>query len=235
MEAPDAPAARPITLHGFGKVPNVVIGLTRDLRILWALEELGLPYEVHGLDQPKGELNEKEFARISPFNQVPVIEDDGFVIAESGAILLYLAERAGELGDVRRRTEVTRWMFAALTTVEPPIAQIVLLDLQAKFGKKAGAGADLRPGLCEWAHRCLGALDRWLDGKRFITGDDFTLADIAMTTVLRQAWRAELLGDHRHVRRYRELCEGRPAWARALANYEQRLGVAAGAARTISA
>jgi glutathione S-transferase len=57
---------------------------------------------------------------------------------ESGAILLYLAERAGELGDVRRRTEVTRWMFAGLTTVEPPIAQIVLLDLQAKFGRRRG-------------------------------------------------------------------------------------------------
>ncbi|MDC0682121.1 glutathione S-transferase family protein [Sorangium atrum] len=233
MEAHDAPTARPITLYGFGKVPSVVIGLTRDLRILWALEELGLPYEVHGLDQPKGELNEGHFARISPFNQVPVIEDDGFVIAESGAILLHLAERAGELSDLRKRAEVTRWTFAALTTVEPPIAQIVLLDLKAKFGKTAGA--DLRPELCAWAQRCLGALDRWLDGKQFVTGDDFTVADIAMTTVLRQAWRADLLGDHPHVRRYRELCEARPAWARALAGYEQRLGVAAGAARTMSA
>lgn len=232
-EAHDSPDARPITLYGFAKVPSVVIGLTRDLRVLWALEELGLSYEVHGLDQPKGELREGDFARISPFNQVPVIDDDGLVVAESGAILIYLAERAGKLSDVRKRTEVTRWTFAALTTVEPPIAHIVLLDLKAKFGNTAGA--DLRPELCAWAQRCLGSLDRWLCDRRFVTSDDFTVADIAMTTVLRQAWLAELLGDHAHVRRYRELCESRPAWARALANYEQRLGVAAGAARTMSA
>ena len=84
-EAHGPAAARPIRLYGFGNVPSVVIGLTRDLRVLWALEELGLPYKVHGLDQPKGELSQGDFARISPFNQVPVIDDDGFVLCDAQA------------------------------------------------------------------------------------------------------------------------------------------------------
>jgi glutathione S-transferase len=235
MDPADRPAARPpIVLHGFGKLPNVVIGLTRDLRILWALEELGLSYEVHALDQPRGELKEADFTRINPFQQVPVIEDDGLVVTESGAILLYLAERANALGDLRRRTEVMRWTFAALNTVEPPIAHVVLLDLKARFTKTA-PNAEVRGGLCEWARRVLGSLERWLDGKPFVTGEAFTVADIAMTTVLRQAAQTELLDDHPGVRRYRERCEARPAWARVLDDYAKRLGVPADAARNVSA
>jgi glutathione S-transferase len=76
-----------ITLYGFGRVHPLVHGLTRDLRVQWALEELGLPYEVRGLDHTGGETKQEEFRRISPFQQLPLIDDDGFVLAESAAIL----------------------------------------------------------------------------------------------------------------------------------------------------
>ena len=129
-----------ITLYGFGRVHRQVIGETRDLRAQWALEEVGLPYRVHGLDHTGGELDSAAYKRISCFRQVPVIDDDGFVVAESGAVLLYIADKAGKLipSDFQGRMRVVQWCFAALTTVERPLMEIQLID---KFG---GDGAEHR-------------------------------------------------------------------------------------------
>jgi glutathione S-transferase len=78
-----------ITLYGFGNIFPEGRGETKDLWAQWALEETGLPYRVHALDHTAGELDGDAYGRISPFKQVPVIEDDGFVVAESAAIVLY--------------------------------------------------------------------------------------------------------------------------------------------------
>lgn len=86
-----------ITLYGFGRIFPEGRGETKDLWVQWALEELGLPYRVHALDHTGGELDSAAYERISPFRQAPVIDDDGFVVAESAAIVLYLAEKAGKL------------------------------------------------------------------------------------------------------------------------------------------
>src|SRR5450755_3705846 len=86
-----------ITLYGFKRVRDFVVGETRDLRALWALEETDLAYEVHGLDFIRGDTQTDSYRQISPFNQVPVIDDDGFILAETGAILNYIAEKAGKL------------------------------------------------------------------------------------------------------------------------------------------
>ena len=108
-----------ITLYGFGTIFPEGIGETKDLRAQWALEELGLPYRVHALDHTGGEPHGDAYSRISPFHQVPVIDDEGFVVAESAAVVLYLAEKAGRLlpGDVQGRTRVVQWCFAAVGTV----------------------------------------------------------------------------------------------------------------------
>src|SRR5690554_2927250 len=141
-----------ITLHAFGRVNVFVHGLTRDLRVQWALEELGLPYRVSGVDHPSGETKAEAFRALSPFCQIPVIEDDGLVLSESGAILIYLAEKAGRLADGRTKAEVMRWCFAALTTVEPPIAMIVLDD----FGRKTDpVSREKRASLVAWAEQVL--------------------------------------------------------------------------------
>lgn len=83
-----------ITLYGFGRVHPGMIGEARDLRAQWALEETGLPYRVHALDYIAGELDGPAYSRLSCFHQVPVIDDDGFIVGESGAVLLYIAEKA---------------------------------------------------------------------------------------------------------------------------------------------
>jgi glutathione S-transferase len=86
-----------ITLYGFKNIFPGGAGETKDLRAQWALEEMGLPYRVHALDQVAGDLDSEAYGRISPFHQVPVIADDGFVLAESAAVLLYLADKSGKL------------------------------------------------------------------------------------------------------------------------------------------
>lgn len=215
-----------ITLHGFGRVHPLVHGLTRDLRVEWALEEVELPYRVHGVDHIGGETSRDEFRDISPFKQLPFIDDDGFVLAESGAIVLYLADKAGRLTDRKTRATVTRWCFAALTTVEPPVAMIVLMDFEKKTDDVT---KERRASLVKWAERGLAALETWLGEHAYVAGAEFTVADILMTTVLRQARRAGLLATYPQCAAYRQACEARPAWARTVAVYEARLGAEPGA------
>lgn len=211
-----------ITLYGFGRVNRKVIGETRDLRVQWALEELGLPYRVHPLDHTGGETRGPAYAAISPFHQVPVLDDGGLVLAETGAILLYLAEKAGAMPtDAAGRAAVVQWCFAALTTVEPPVAMIQLMDLGGLPGS-----AEQRAALVAWSRRALDGIERRLDGRTWIAADDFTVADILLVTVLRQIRRTDLLADFPRLRAYYDRALARPAWLRTLARYAERLGVA---------
>ena len=215
-----------ITLHAFGRVNSMVQGLTRDLRVQWALEELGLSYQVRGVDHPAGETKTDAFGHLSPFHQIPVIEDDGMVLSESGAILLYLAEKAGQLADRQKHADVVRWCFAALATVEPVIAMIVLDD----FAKKTDpVSREKRANLVTWAEQVLGGVEKHLGEHAFIAGAEFTVADILMVTVLRQARRAGVLAKFPRCEAYRKKCEARPAWGRTVAAYETRLGAEPGA------
>src|SRR5690349_19555796 len=102
-----------LTLYGFGTIFPAGVGETNDLRAQWALEETGLPYRVHAVDHTGGETATEAYGRISPFRQVPVIDDDGFIVAESAAVVLYLAEKAGKLipADFHGRTRVVQWCF----------------------------------------------------------------------------------------------------------------------------
>lgn len=198
-----------------------IIGETRDLRVQWALEELGLPYRVEALDHTGGELDGPAFAAISPFHQIPVIDDDGLVVAETGAILLYLADKAGALpADVAGRTAVTQWCFAALTTVEPPASLILLTDL----GGLPGAG-EQRTALVAWARRTLAGLERRLDGRAWIAADEFSVADILLVSVLRELRHTDLLADWPRLRGYYDRAFARPAWRRTLAAYVERFGL----------
>jgi glutathione S-transferase len=219
-----------ITFYGFGRVHEKVIGLTRDLRVQWALEETGLPYRVHAVDHTGGEHQSEEYRRLNPFMQLPVIDDDGFVLSESGAIVLYLAEKAGKLvpSDVQGRTQVMRWCFVALSTVEPPIQELGLIDLK---GASDPNGAIWRPGMVQWSQHVSRKLETWLADRQYLLGDDFTAADILMSTVYRQVRNSGVLDDFPRIRAYRERCEARPAWLRTVEAYEKRLHVAPGTAR----
>src|ERR1041384_7387987 len=120
-----------ITLYGFRRIFPEGGGETKDLRAQWALEETGLRYRVHALDHTAGDLDSDAYTRISPFRQAPVIDDDGFVVAESAAVVLYLAEKAGKLipNNVQGRTRVVQWCFAAVGTVDHTLACLDMIEI----------------------------------------------------------------------------------------------------------
>jgi glutathione S-transferase len=217
-----------ITVYGFKRVRDVVIGETRDLRALWALEETGLPYQVHGLDYIEGETQTDAYRRISPFNQVPVIDDDGFIVAETGAIVIYLAEKAGKLipTDLRGRSRVTQWCCTALNNIEPTLLQIQVID----GGGEAATGSLRRPALVDRAREKFTVLDEQLSSRPFLAGDDFTVADIMMTMVLREIRKTDLIEPFPALKDYFARCQTRPAWRQTLRAYEERMGAAPGAA-----
>jgi glutathione S-transferase len=212
-----------ITLYGFGNIFPGGVGETKDLRAQWALEELGLPYRVHALDHSGGELDGEAYSRISPFHQVPVIEDDGFVLAESGAIVLYLAEKAGKLipTDVQGRTCVRQWCFAAASTVGTILAGIDMIEIFD--GDKAAP--KLHTGMREVADRFLRDVERRLEDREWIACADFTVADIMMANVLRSIRKTDMMEPFPKMKAYYERCHARPAWERTLGLYAERLGV----------
>jgi glutathione S-transferase len=211
-----------ITLYAFANIFPGGVGETKDLRAQWALEEIGLPYRVHALDHAGGELDGDAYRRISPFRQVPVIDDDGFVVAESAAVVLYLAEKGGKLipADVEGRTRVVQWCFAAVGTVEPTLT---CLDLIGMFDADRNASR-LHAEVPKLAGRWLGEVERRLEGREWIACADFTVADIMMAGVLRTIRKTDLMDPFPKLKAYYARCTARPAWQRTLALYAERLG-----------
>jgi len=212
-----------ITLYGFGTIFPEGRGETKDLRAQWALEEIGLPYRVHALDHTGGELDGEAFSKISPFHQAPVIDDDGFVVAESAAVVLYLAEKAGKLipSDVQGRTQVVQWCFAAVSTVALPLTCLDFIEI---FDADKSAHK-LIPDVRKVANRFLGDVDRRLEDRVWIASADFTVADILMANVLRSIRKTDLMEPFPRIKAYYERCHARPAWERTLRLYAERLGV----------
>lgn len=218
-------------VYVFKSLPPFLWGYTRDLRVMWALEECGITYETIGLDcGPRGLQDETWFEEINLFKQVPVIDDDGYVLTESGAILLYLAEKSGKLipPDLQGRAQVYRWTITSLNNIEPFALPVLLADLQGDSNPHAKAQ---RPWHIDILGRFLAPLDQMLNTQPFLTGADFTVADIILTCVLREIRKTEILDKYRHVESYRHRCEERPAFVKVLKEYEDRLGIPRGSAQ----
>src|SRR3954471_11464474 len=204
-----------LKLYGFARVNKGARGNTRDLRVLWALEEIGLPCEIVGMDHPNHDLDSPGYRALNPFGQIPVIDDDGIVVSESGAILLYLARKTGKLmpHDLAGEAQVLRWSFAALNTIEVPVLSLWFVDLCG------GKGSKPSEALHGWAEMRLKQLDGWLESRRFIATEDFTVADILMSHVLDAGTRPEMLKPHANLLAYRGRCTERPAWKKTVDAY----------------
>lgn len=217
-------------VYVFKSLPQFLWGYTRDIRAMWALEECGIAYEAIGLDcGPNGLQDEVSFDAVSPFKQVPVIDDNGYILTESGAILLYLAEKSQKLipADLQGRAQVYRWLITALNNIEPFALPIFFADLQ---GEESHHGK-LRSWHVEILERFFPTIDQMLKTQPFITGADFTVADIVLTCVLREIRKTEILGKYPNLEKYRLNCEARPAFVKVLNAYEDRLGIARGSAK----
>src|SRR5690349_23767369 len=208
-----------LKIYGFGRVNKGARGKTRDLRVLWMLEEMGLPYEIVGMDHPNHDLDSPSYRALNPFGQIPVIDDDGVVVTESGAILLYLARKSGKLlpRDLAGEAQVLRWSVAALTTIEVPVLSLWFVNISG------GKGTRPSEALHDWADMRLKQLDGWLASRQFIATDDFTVADILMTHVLDAGTKKDMLKQYPSLLAYRARCTERPAWQKTVDAYHKRV------------
>ena len=200
-----------ITISAFSHVPDVAKGLVRDLRVRWALEEARLSYKVHLLEQ--GHQNKAEYRALQPFGQVPIFEENGLVLFESGAIVLHIAERSKVLlpQEPAARSRAVQWLIAALNSVEPAVWNVFVIDNLYPNEEWARLR---RPGAVDFMNKKLDALAGRLGDQAFLDGAHFTVGDLMMATVLRFHWDTSQL-DPRLVA-YLQRCTSRPAFTRAL-------------------
>ena len=206
-----------ITITAFEKSPDRGMGLARDTRVRWALEEVKQPYEVRLVSFKA--MKEPAHLALHPFGQIPTYEEGDLALFETGSIILHIAERhssrlAGLLpDDADARARAITWMFAAVNTVEPPILELSTAKIHE--GDKPWAKERLplvqdrvRDRLKQLSTR-LGDAD-WLDGT-------FSAGDLMMVHVLQRLKPSGLLDEFPTLAAYVARAEARPAYQRAFA------------------
>ncbi len=199
------------TITAFESSPDRGRGLARDMRVRWALEEVGQPYDVRLVSF--SEMKKPAHRALHPFGQIPTYEAGDLALFESGAIVLHIAERhAGLLpDDANARARAITWMFAALGTVEPPIVDLEIARLVERdktwFEQRLPLVEDrIRNRLGELSAR-LGNAD-WLDGA-------FSAGDLMMVHVLQRLKGSGILEEYPNLSAYVARGEARPAFKRA--------------------
>ncbi|WP_375313153.1 glutathione S-transferase family protein [Bradyrhizobium sp. A5] len=201
----------PPTITAFESSPDRGRGQARDMRVRWALEEIGLPYDVRLVSFAA--MKQPAHLALHPFGQIPTYQDGDLALFESGAIVLHLAERHDGLlpREANARARAIAWMFAALNTMEPPIVELGMAML---FERDKSWYADRLPILQDRARIRLGELTRrlgkadWLDGA-------FSAGDLMTVTVLRRLNTSGLLKEYPDLAAYVARGEARPAFKRA--------------------
>lgn len=202
-------------ITAFDWVPDFARGQVRDLRVRWALEEVGQPYDVLYLSQ--GEQKATPHRGRQPFGQVPTYEEGDLVLFESGAIVLHVADtRDGLLPETRDgRARAIEWMFAALNTVEPPIMDHAIATL---FERGEPWSEPRLPAVEKRIHERLDELSSRLGSRTWLDGDTFTAGDLMMVAVLRIVAGDGFLDRYDNLAAYVQRGEARPAFRRALAD-----------------
>jgi glutathione S-transferase len=200
-----------ITITAFERSPDGGKGLARDTRVRWALEEVGLPYEVRLVSFRA--MKEPAHRALHPFGQIPTYEEGDLAIFETGAIVFHIAERHSGLlpDDTNARARAVTWMFAALNTVEPPIlelsvARILERDKTWSEERMPLVVDRVRDRLNQLSSR-LGDAD-WLDGP-------FSAGDLMMVSVLLRLRQSGILNEYPNLAAYVARGEARPAYKRA--------------------
>ena len=200
-----------ITVTAFERSPDGGRGLARDMRVRWALEEVGQPYDVRLLSFKA--MKEPAHLALHPFGQIPTYEEHDLALFESGAIVFHIADRhAGLLpDDANARARAITWMFAALTTMEPPIvdreiARLLERDETWYEQRLSVVEERIRKRLSELSDR-LGDAD-WLDGE-------FSAGDLHMVSVLLRLKGSGMLREYPNLSAYVARGEARPAYKRA--------------------
>lgn len=202
------------TITAFESSPDRGRGLARDMPVRWALEEVGQPYDVRLVSF--AEMKQPAHLALQPFGQIPTYEEDGIALFESGAIVLHIAGRHGGLlpDDTSARARAIAWMFAAKSTVEPPIVEreaALLLERDESWYEER------LPILDERVRVRLGDLSRRLGDADWLDGP-FSAGDLLMVNVLRRPAASEIVKEFPNLAAYVARGEARPAFRRAFAD-----------------
>jgi glutathione S-transferase len=203
-----------ITITAFERSPDGGMGLARDTRVRWALEEAGQPYQVRPVSFAA--MKEPAHLALHPFGQIPTYEEGGLVLFESGAIIFHIASRYTGLlpEEANARARAVSWMFAALNTVEPPILELSI----AKFQEGGQPWSKERlPLITERIRTRLGQLAARLGEAEWLDGG-FSAGDLLMVSVLLRARPSGILDEFPSLAAYVARGEARPAYQRAFAD-----------------
>ena len=202
-----------ITITAFANSPDRGQGLARDMRVRWALEELGLAYAVRLVSF--AEMKQPAHLALHPFGQIPTLEEDGLALFETGSIILHITERHPGLlpGDARARARAITWMFAAVNTVEPPILELATATL---LESDKPWNAERLPLVRDRVRQRLRQLSEHLGEAEWLDGA-FGAGDLMMVSVLLRLRPSGLLDEFQNVAAYTDRGEKRPAYRRAFA------------------
>lgn len=200
------------TITAFEKSPDKGQGLARDMGVRWALEEVGQPYKVRLISFKE---LKKEHRAIHPFGKIPTYEEGDLTLFESGSIVFHIAETHTGLfpKNANARSRAITWMFAAFSTMEPPIVEFSAASL---LEKDKSWYAERLPMLQNNIRERLGELSNHLGDKEWLDGQ-FSAGDLVMINVLRRLKRSGLLNEYPNVAAYIDRGEARPAFQRAFA------------------
>ncbi len=204
-----------IQVTAFKWVPPFAQGSVRDIRVRWALEEAGLGYDdalIGFEDQATPAYRARQ-----PFGQVPAYSDGKVEMFESGAIVLWIAQNSDQLmpADDAGRAMVMTWLFAAMNSIEPFVAELATIDL---FNADKDWARARRPEVDAFVRKRLGDLQTALGDRQWFANDRFSAADILMTHVLRDLRHTDIVADYPALADYVARAEARPAFKRALAD-----------------
>ena len=203
-----------IEITAFRWVPPFAQGLVRDLRLRWALEEMGRAYHVRLLDATKP--RPREYFCEQPWGQVPSYRDDEVQLFESGAILIHLGMKDERLlpVDTEGKMRAIAWVIGTLNSVEPAIFPLTLLDV---FNKGEPWAREARPKFMDLLNGRLKCLSEALGDKEWLE-ERFTIGDLTLVTALRQLRDTEGLDQFPNLSALVKRGEERPAFKRALSD-----------------
>ena len=208
-----------ITIYGLNAFMPQLKGIIRDIRPVWTLEELGLPYQRNVMSAQNGEHKTPAYLAIHPFGKVPAMTDGDFALFESAAICTYLGDKQNKLipaAGTLDRAVYDQWVLFAASTLDPVAARVLGIDFFIE--KKDATLIQYRNDALESLTGMIAALDKELGKRPYILGEAFSIADILLSSSLRIVNHTEVTAKFPNVQAYLNKNFARPAFVKALEN-----------------
>lgn len=206
-----------ITVYGLKAFFSEQKGTIRDIRTVWALEELGKTYRLEILDGKKGEHKSEDFLKMNPFGKVPTIKDGDFTLFESSAICTYIGDKYKRLTPIPgtlERAKYDQWLSVVMTMIEPHTSRIFACDY---FFEQDEQTRYLKGFAYEVLANFLPVMEQHLITNKYLMGSNFSMADITLTGALNMIKHTQILNAYPQLQNYLRANQDRPAYQKAFA------------------